>query len=435
MGEMQTSNFQIIVLGVSAALILVGIGVFASFGGFFGAKSVGKVVIWGAVDSGVMQNALDNLRSEDKAFQGVTYVEKDPATYNEVLINAMAKGAAPDLFMLGNSDLNSFSDKILTIPYSAVSQSSYLSSFVAEGQIFLTSQGAYALPFILDPLVMYWNTDLFAGAGLGSAPKYWNDFLSLAPKITSLDSGSNLKRSAVALGQWQNVNHAKEILSTLFMQAGDNIVSRSSDGTIRVVFGNTPGGYPTNPAESALRFYTEFTNPSKTSYSWNKALPKASSAFESGDLAVYFGFASEYRGIASLNPNLHFAAAVVPQIEGNNTKITYGSLVGLSIPKGAKNAQGALDIARKLSGASASGLISKALALPSARRDIVPDTRANAAADIFQQSALIARAWLDPSPQETNAIFKTMIESVVSGKSQPGEAVNNAAQELSRLFK
>jgi hypothetical protein len=29
-------------------------------------------------------------------------------------------------------------------------------------------------------------------------------------------------------------------------------------------------------------------------YSWNRSLPNSSDAFANGDLAIYFGFASEY---------------------------------------------------------------------------------------------------------------------------------------------
>lgn len=430
---MQTSNFQIIVLGLCTALILVGIAVFASFGGLLGGSSIGKVVIWGTVDADSMQNLLDSIRSNDKSFQSVSYIEKDPATYEADLVNAMANGTAPDLFLLTNDSLGTFSDKVLTIPYSSVSQSAFLSSYIDEGQLFLVKDGSLALPFSVDPMVMYWNRDLFAGAGLASAPAYWNDFLSLSPKITSISANAEVKRSAVALGQWQNIDHAKAILSTLFMQAGDQIIARASDGSPSVVFGTTPSGYPANPAESALRFYTEFANPSKTSYSWNRALPKASSMFESGGLAVYFGLASEYGAITSLNPNLHFSVSVMPQIEGNSARVAYATLTGLAIPRAAANPQGALYAAQKLTSKDASAYISKELSLPSARRDVPADTSSNAAADVFLQSALISRTWLDPNSPQTDSIFKEMIESVVSGKSQPAEAVQNARQELLRL--
>jgi ABC-type glycerol-3-phosphate transport system substrate-binding protein len=432
---MHTSNFQIIVLGICTTLILVGIAVFASFGGLLGGKSVGKVVIWGTVDAQVMSNLLENLRAEDKSLSNVSYVQKARATYEETLVNAMANGTAPDLFMLEGEELTAFSDKISVIPYSAISQSAFLNTYIDEGQLFLTPQGSLAVPFTIDPLVMYWNRDLFAGAGVATAPTYWNDFLALGPKITALSSNAEVKKSAVALGEWRNIANAKYILSTLFMQAGDAITARGTDGKVAVKFGSTPPGYPANPAESALRFYTEFANPSKTSYSWNRSLLEAARVFVAGDLAAYLGFASEYENIADLNPNLRFSVAITPQIEGSGTRVTYGKITGLALPKTAHNPQGGLLVAQRLTTQNASAFLSKSIGLPSVRRDVRLDTADNASADVFYQSALISRSWIQPEPAKTDALFKSMIESVVSGQAQPGAAVSEASQQLQRLFR
>lgn len=431
---MQTSTFQIIFLGICATLILIGVGVFASYGGFSGGKSIGRVVLWGAVDEVVVREVVGALREADKSFDGFTYIEKDPATYEADLVNAMANGTAPDLFILPGESIIQFSDKVLTIPYSSVSQSAFLGSFVDEGQIFLVPGGALALPFSIDPLVMYWNRDLFAGAGLANPPAFWNDFLSLSPKITSLDSGSNVKQSAVALGEWRNISHAKEILSALFMQAGDKVVVRGEDGKLQSVFGKTPSGYRENPAASALTFYSQFANPSKTSYAWNRSLPSSSEAFASGDLAVYFGFASEYAGLVERNPNLRFSVEELPQIEGNSAQGTYGKITGLAIPRTARNGAGALVIAELLSSKAGSAILSKTAGMPSVRRDVSASTEQSAAAEVFARAALKANMWLDPSPKATDSIFRTMVESVVSGKNQSPEAVSDAAEELRRLI-
>jgi multiple sugar transport system substrate-binding protein len=428
------SNFQIVVLGIFTTLILVGVGIFAAFGGLLGNAGVGKVVIWGTQNAESMSGIIDALHGQDKSFESVSYVYKKPASYASELLNAMAAGQGPDLIMLDSDELQSFADKVFTIPYKTVSQSTFLASYVDGGQIFLTSQGALALPFTVDPLLMYWNRDLFAGAGLASPPQFWNDFITIAPKITSLDTGSQLKRSAVALGEWRNIANAKAILSALIMQAGDPIVLRTAQDVPTSVFGSTPTNETTGPAESALRFYTEFANPSKTSYSWNRSLPQAQDAFAAGTVAVYFGFASENNPMQARNPNLRFGVSVLPQIEGRAGQVTYGHFTGLAIPRTAANAQGALTIAQKMTAPDASAYVAQTFDLPPVRRDTVVDTKASAAKSVFMQSALIARSWLDPQPAETDIIFQTMIESVASGKAQPAEAVANAAATLSQLF-
>jgi multiple sugar transport system substrate-binding protein len=428
------STFQIIVTAIFVALIIVGVGVFALFGGAFGNSSIGAVTIWGTADGQAMDNILQTLRSQDKSFQDVNYVQMDQATYQSGLINAIAAGRGPDLFMMSNEQVGAFADKIATIPYSAVSQSAYINSYVSAANVFLNSAGAWALPFTIDPLVMYYNRDLLSSAGVGQVPQYWNDILAVAPKITSLDSSQNVQRSAVALGTWSNVQDAKAILSALFMQAGDPIIGRDGQGYLTSVFGQTPANSAENPAQSALQFYTEFANPSKTSYSWNRSLPNSAQAFVAGDLAIYFGFAGEMSAIAQQNPNLHFGVAVLPQLQGSSVHLTYGLLTGLAIPHNAANAKGALVIAQKLTNQAAIQAVVAATGLPAVRTDVGVDTSANAAAQVFSQSALIARGWFDPDAAATDGIFKAMIESVTTGKSDPAQAVSDASQSFTALF-
>lgn len=428
------SNFQLIVVGLFVTFIVLGVGAFALFGGVFGGAGTGPVVVWGTMPQQTIEFVLESMQQTDGTFQDVSYLEVPAASYEATLLNAMASGQAPDLFMLTQEQLGVFSDKILVIPYAAVSQSEFLNSYVDEGQLFLTPQGALALPFAIDPLVMYWNRDIFTAAGLASPPQSWNDFLTLAPKLISFDSSQNIKRSGVAMGTWQNVFHAKEILSALFLQAGEGIVVRTQEGGLLSTFGLTPEGVANNPAESALRFYTEFGNPSKTTYSWNRSLPRSDSAFTSGMLGVYFGYASEVESIAERNPNLRFGVARMPQLQGTGAVMTYGKLTGLAVPRMARNPAGAGQVAQKLTGPQASAALMQATRLPSANRNVALDAQASAAAEVFNQSALIARAWIDPNAPRTSEVFKTMIESVISGRLDPATAVSEASQEFASML-
>ena len=95
---------------------------------------------------------------------------------------------------------------------------------------------------------------------------------------------------------------------------------------------------------------------------------------------------------------------------------------------------GALAVAQKLTNQDAAAIIAPKSMLPSARRDVSIGTEANAVAATFQQSSLMASGWTEPEPSKTDDIFATMIQSVVSGKATPGEAVSQAAQALSALI-
>ena len=428
------STFQLVMMASFVGFIVLGIGIFSAFGGAFGGQQSGPVVVWGTENEGMLSQLLQVMSAGDSTFRDVSYVEKRQETYKDELINAIANGTGPDLFLVNQEMISGFSDKLITIPYGAVSQSEFVSSYIDEGQLFLTSQGILALPFMVDPLVMYWNRDLFGSAGVAQPPKYWNDLLDLAPKITSLDRSNTVTRSAVALGQWQNVKNAKAILSALFMQAGDAITARTSEGTLASVFGQTASAGQGNPAESALRFYTEFSNPGKTTYSWNRSLPQSNDTFVAGKLAIYFGFASEYKTLAARNPNLRMGVALLPQLQSGGPQMTYGALVGVAISRAARNPQGGLDVAKKLTSQKAVSTLTSIAGIPPVRRDVVVDTSASASGAVFVQSALVARGWLDPHPTKSGEIFKTMVESVLSGKEQPGQAIFEASSDFSQLF-
>jgi ABC-type glycerol-3-phosphate transport system substrate-binding protein len=426
--------FQLIVTGIFGAFIIIGVGVFALFGGLGGGGGAGPVTVWGTLSGTQMESLLITLRATDKTLQDVTYIEKSPESYEQELVSAMAAGRGPDLFFVSHEEMTAFADKVLTIPYSIVSQREFTTTFVDEGRLFLSGEGALALPVTIDPLVMYWNRDLFASAGVPAAPQYWNDFLTLAPRLTAYDTASAVRRSAAALGEWQNIANAKAILSALFLQAGVPVVAVGESGAYSAL-AMLPEGAVEAPAQSALRFYTEFGNPSKSVYSWNRSLPEAQTAFAAGDVGVYFGFASEYEIIRQRNPNLNLGVELLPQIQGAGTAATYGALAGVAVARTAQKPQGAAAVAQRLAGQEVGLYLRGQMGLIPARREFAIGSEESAAASVFAQSALIARGWLDPNPTETDTIFRTMVESVSSGRATPAEAVNDASRLLDDLLR
>jgi ABC-type glycerol-3-phosphate transport system substrate-binding protein len=218
------------------------------------------------------------------------------------------------------------------------------------------------------------------------------------------------------------------------MHAGDTLVVSNEQGLYATIAA-LPEGSAEAPAQSALRFYTEFGNPGKTVYSWNRSLPEAQDAFVAGDVAVYFGFASEYELLRARNPNLQVGVERMPQIQGSTPALTFGRLLGVAVARTAGNPEGAAAVAQRLSAPEFAGGLAQARALPPVRRDLSDDTSGSAVAAVFAQSALIARGWLDPNPGETDALFQGMVESVSSGRSTPAEAVADASRLLDQLVR
>lgn len=427
--------FQIVIIGLFVVLLILG------FLGFSGKLPLptsssdinyGEVTLWGSIPSGTMQTLItDTLQSQKTV--SIKYVQKSAENFTADFVGALASGKGPDLILLPQDELLRNLNKLAVTPYQTIPERDFKNTFIQEGEIFLFPSGIAAIPFIVDPIVMYWNRDLFTSALLTSPPVLWSEFYDLVPKITTRDRDGNITKSLVSFGEYRNVSNAKEIISLLLMQAGSPIVT-SKDGVLQAALQVSAPVNIENPVITAMRFFTEFSKPEKDSYSWNRSLPISRSAFEAGDLAIYFGYASEYQSIKQKNPHLNFDVAVVPQIGKTSNKMTIGRMYGVAIVGATKNPAGAQKAMNLFSGGSVIGEISTLTNLPPVRKDLIAVRPSNAISSVFYDSAIISRAWYDPSPTETSSIFMNIIDSVNSGRSNMTEAISVAQNTLDNLL-
>lgn len=426
------TNFQIAIIGIFLFFILAGVTLFATFGHNGGRNTLGKVEIWGTIDREIMDKMIDDLQSKGgNIYDGLSYKQLDANTFDDDLAEALASGEGPDVFIFPQNSILKHKSKIFPIPYKNYPLRNFKDKFIEEGELFLNSQNILAFPFIIDPMVMYWNRDIFSRNGISNPPKFWDEFFSLSQKITKKDMNLNIFTSLVPFGEFKNVNNAKDIISTLIMQAGSPIVEEKG-GKIIVSLDSKFGG-ETPPAEKAIDFFTQFSNPVKSVYTWHRALPNSEKAFLSGDLAIYFGFASELSDLRAKNPNLNFDVAMMPQAQDKNV-LTFGRIYGLAITKNSKNIKGAYQTIQALTQDKTLSELSTYTHLPPVTRSLLAKPQENNSySDVFYRSALISKAWLDPNNVETNSIFQNMIDTITSGRSDVGTAVKQADAEIDVL--
>ena len=174
----------------------------------------------------------------------------------------------------------------------------------------------------------------------------------LTGKLTTIDQNGNITDSVASFGEYDNVNNAKALLSTLIMQAGSPIVSLdNTTGSFSSSLYQKSANSALSPAVSALTFFTDYSNPKKSVYSWNSSLPDSKDSFLAGNLATYFGFASEASDIANKNPNLNFDVTTVPQTLNATAKITFGELYGFAFLKSSPNNLAAFNLVSTLTSA------------------------------------------------------------------------------------
>lgn len=426
------SPFQVIILAVFAALAVSGVLIFALVVGGAGGGGTGPVVVWGTQDEGPITVVLRQASEEDRRLSQVSYVQQDAATYEADLTEALANGLGPDVFLLRQDYAIKNSGKVFPIPYDFLPRSQFEDVFIAAADPYLGENGVTGIPLLVDPLVMYWNRDLVESAGFATPPQYWDELSAFSQKVVSKNETGGIQKAAIAFGEYQNVDHAKDIFALLVLQADGFITARDGTGRLIPALSARSAG-ARQPAESALRFYTGFADPSRAGYSWNRAMPDSRAAFLAGDLALYIGYASEELEIARANPNLNFAAAPVPQSRISESKLNVARVYALAVARTSRNPQGAITAASLMTETAVARAFSIALGLPSARRDVL-SSRFEGKDDFFEGQALIARSWSDPDPQGTADMFRDMIEGVTSGASRLAEAVSRANQELAQII-
>lgn len=431
------SKFQMIVIAVFSVVALVAILMFAGlipgFKSMGGKKTGDKIIMWSAFSRGEMNPMIYDLNDENRSLFSIKYFEKKPNSYESELMDALASGTGPDIWLITQSAVLKTKNKVFQIPFESFSERAFSDAFIDSAEVFLDMNGksAVGIPVAVDPIVMYWNRDMFSSAGIARPPEYWSEFLLDVEKLTKRDGAGNIIQSGAALGEFRNIKNAKDILSMLILQGGSKIVDPvslkiSSDNIGRDIF---------DPTENAVIFFNEFSNPTKSSYSWNRALPSSDEMFVNGSLAMYFGYASELPDIKKKNPHLNFDVAVVPQIKKSPIKATFGKIFSAVISKSSQHTQSAFSAVFKLAGEKFSKRFAQTFYMAPARRDLLAAGSNDPDFSIFYKSAVMARTWLEPDPQKVYKIFQNMVESTATGRLKVSAAVKEEKNRLDRLLK
>ena len=434
---MNIRPFEIVLIAIFAGSALAGLMYLSIFKGGGSAKDEvygQRVQMWGTFDSSKMDTLLSEVSTTDAGFKVVKYRQIDERSFEGELVNAIADGNPPDVVLIPHTMLVMFRSKLLAIPKETLDERTFRSTYIDGAEIFMRSSGTYALPLGVDPLVLFWNRDHFASAGLATPPKTWEMLVSEStPRLTVVDSKRAITQSAIGMGEFINVHHAKEILSLLLFQAGTSIVTEENDRYTITLTQREDGGTP--PAQSALNFYTQFASPVSSAFTWSRTQQLDKNAFTAGKLSMYLGFGSEIQSIEEQNPNLNFDITAVPQAQGATALRNYGTFYGFAIPKTSANIAGAYQVVAKLTEAGLAKKFTDSLAITPVARSLYTGGSTGMYESILRQSALISRGWLDPSPKDSSNAFKTMIEGITFGRSDADRLVNDASYTLETLFR
>lgn len=431
------NSFQTILVSVFLAFFVFAVLIFSGLLKIGGSSLSttglqGKITIWGTFNNPDIFKVFDDLRTDNRDLT-IRYVIKKESTYQQDLIEAFASGTGPDLFFMTPDMILKNKSYIFKIPYASYPEKTFKDSFIDGADVFTDSEGIIGFPFVVDPMVMYYNKDILSNEGLSTPPQTWDELFTLNSQLTKKKNDGTILQSMIGLGRYDNVSHAKDILATLMMQSGNNIVVKNGTGYSSILNDNSQA-LAISPVESILNFFITFSNPTSDAYSWNRALPNSIDLFTGGKLALYLGRASELFKIQSVNPNLSFDVAPILQTKGTNLKRTYGNIYAVAVNKKSTNPTTAFSVAGIVSSGDTAKNLAIAVSLPPASRALLKEKPTNPYLFTFWSSAIITRSWVDPEPSVTNSIFGELIQNILSNKLTMSDAVGKAQSQIESLI-
>lgn len=386
----------------------------------------------------------------------INYQQFRPEEYEQALLEAWAEDKGPDIFSIPNTWTGKYQTKILPMPEKfSIGRQIVSGQFKKDYKIIVEEKRAYAerdlknifvdavagdvyrdnkvwgLPVALDTLALYYNRKLLNQAKIADPPATWDEFVSDVKKLNIVDQGGNIVQSAVAMGMASNVNNAADILTVLMMQNGTKMASGGA-ATFNMPSAEEPGYFP---GEEALRFYTDFANPAKEVYSWNKNLPSAFDAFIQSKAAFYFGYASDIIKVRNAAPNLDFDLVKMPQI---GTAMQEANIASYAVETVAKRTKYANEAWAFLKFATEDQNVKSYLSRakkPTAHRSLIKDQLEDFDLAPFANQVLVAQSWYRgrdwPSAEKQ---MKEMIDMVASGTETVKQAINFYIQRVNQTY-
>jgi ABC-type glycerol-3-phosphate transport system substrate-binding protein len=433
-----------------------------------------KMEVWGPLDdSYTFSEIFETYQKMNPQVGEVSYKKMTLDTYKKDLLNALASGQGPDVFLIHSTWLPEFQDKIVAAPATVIPEQKFRQDFVDVAvQDFLVNGVVWAVPLSVDSLGLYYNKDLFNAAGITTPPKTWEEFVEDVKKLTTVVGNGEITRAGAALGTAYNINRSTDVLTLLMLQSGTQMVDEY--GSITMDRSQMVNGQLVSSSENALNFYTQFANVGSPVYTWNSSMHYSIDAFAEGLAAMMFNYSWHIKTIQEKSPKLNFAVAPIPQFP-NGQPTNYANYWAFAVSKNKDmrdisatsevkqqplledsirvdetwklvsyltlSPTSNIELRRGVVGAQQVVNYSydpaqkyiETTGKPAARRDIIEKQKIDPQLGAFAQGNLIAKSWRQREPDAMEAILADTIDQVNKGSMNVRNSIKNAAQRMQQL--
>lgn len=424
---MNFSKTQRIIIGVAVFVVIFLILLFTGLiPGLTQNKPVASsLVVMGFEDRRVFDPLITSFRTKFPEVE-VDYQQVDITNYEQVLLNRLAAGTGPDIFMFNNTWLPKHYNKITPVSEDQLPFSQFQNLFpTVVVQDFAPTNVIYALPLYIDTLALYYNKDAFDSAGIALPPRNWLEFQNNILQLRKKDRFGNLTQPAAAIGgSARNIQRASDLLSLMFLQSGTQMTNSEFS---RATFSADGLG--------ALNFYLSYADPTNEFYTWNSNQQNSLDLFASGRLPMMFHYRYEGPILKNSAPFLNFAVAPMPQPSSAGPKVTYADYYGLAVSSASRNQRVAWDfIINATTDPNTNQLYLQATGEPPALRSLINLYQNDPELGVFAQQALTARSWPQIDNRAVEQSFNKMIDNVLSGSLSADQAIRQSENEITQLM-
>lgn len=379
---------------------------------FFGLKS----------DEAAMQDMIAKYSLLHKNVT-IKYTGIPEADYENVLIDRLAAGTGPDIFLLRNDWIQKHKNKVYPAPAELVDPAKVEELFPqVVGQDLVMKGGVWGLPLSIDTLALVYNRSIFDLKQIPVPPSSWEGIKAIIPKLRELKSGA-LVKGGVAMGSTDtHIMNATDILTALLMQSGAGMVN--SDGT-RASFANGVKG---------LLFYTDFASPANPAYAWDDKLGNSIDAFANGSLAMNFLYYKQLKDVRARNPLLRVGVLPLPQFNPD-APANIARFWSLSVSNRTQQYAVAWDFVNfAATDPDVASAYASLTGSPPALRSLISQFGQTPELKVFSPQALLARDWPVPDDARVRKAFNDVIESTLKDKASADRALRTAEDEITRLI-
>lgn len=431
--------------------------------------------IWGPIDdSRTFEKIIEDYQKINPYVGTISYRKFNYDDYKKDLIDALASGQGPDIFLIDNNWLPYFKNKIEPAPEYLLKETDVRDNFadVVEKEL-VSERKIFALPLSVDSLALYCNKDMFNARGITSFPTTWEELAETSRKLTRIDDTGNIRQSGAALGTAFNINRSADILALMMIQKGTAMVnSEKTSATFNKTILN--GGSMVKAGEDAFKFYTQFADLSSPYYAWNSRNHYSIDAFSEESVAMMVNYSWQAESLILKNSKLNFTIVPVPQFAGKKP-VNLAFYMGFAVNKNkmapktragspqvfpadynklriheswqlikylAMKNGGKISLISGVNGNTKEFPMKidpaeeylKATGRPAARRDLIEKQKSFPFLSAFAGGNLIAESWYQSDPESISSIFEKMIDEVNKGSITHYNALQTAASRVSQIM-